>query len=161
MTPSECADAFGELADRAGNIRPVLEDFGKYMFDSIGQNFAAHGRPDTWKPSQKNPDHTLIDKGDLFASANTIVDGDTDLLLVAGGFGQPPAKAPSLQWGAHIRFKSRGGRFLPRSSRARKNVTRGEIELVPRPYLLFQSDDLDMFYGMVETYLFGNSGATT
>ena len=159
MTPEECADALGQAADRAGSIRPVLEDFGKHMFDSIGQNFAMHGRPETWKPSKKNPDHTLIDKGDLFASANTIVEGDTDLLLVAGGMGQPPAKAPSLQSGAHFRFKSRAGRFLSRSSRARKGVIRGEIDLVPRPYLLFQDEDLAVFYGMATAYIFEQGGA--
>lgn len=124
------------------------------MFDSIGKNFAEHGRPERWVPSQKNPDHTLIDKGDLFASANTIVEGKSDLLLVAGGDGQPPAKAPSLQYGARIRYKSRGGRFLPRTSRARKGVTRGEAILPPRPYLLFQQDDLAVFSALATAHMF-------
>lgn len=158
MTPAECADAFGEAAVNAGNIRPVLEDFSKHMFESIGQNFAEHGRPDRWLPSQKNPDHTLIDRGDLFASANTIVEGDTDLLLVAGGNGQPPAKAPSLQFGAHLRWKARAGRFLPKKSRARKDVYKGEAELVARPYLLFQPEDLDLFYAMAWLHIFQSGG---
>ena len=175
MTPSECADAFGELSERAGNIRPVLEDFGKHMFRSIEDNFAEHGRPETWVPSKKNPTHTLIDTGELFASANTIVDGDTDLLLVAGGMGQPSAKAPSLQFGARIPYKHKSGRFVPMSTRLRASrlgrwgfgegryeggATRGEAILPPRPYLEFQAEDLEMFYGMVETYLFEHSGAT-
>ena len=160
MTPAECAEVLGEAAVRAGNIRPVLEDFAKHMSRSIEDNFRQHGRPEPWVPSKKNPDHTLIDTGDLFASANTIMEGDTDLLLVAGGMGQPPAKAPSLQFGAHLRWKARGGRFLPKRSRARKDVYKGEAILSPRPYLLFQTEDMNMFYGMTETYLFANSGAT-
>jgi phage gpG-like protein len=174
MTPAECADLFGSAADRVIDLHPVLEEFGKHMFDSIGKNFAEHGRPKTWPPSQKNPTHTLVDTGDLFASANTIVEGESDLLLVAGGMGQPPAKAPSLQYGAKIKYKHKGGRFVPLSTRLRRSnlerwgfgkgmyqggASKGEAVLPPRPYLLFQQDDLATFYAMATAYIFEMRGA--
>lgn len=157
MNPFELAAVFERAADRAENPQPVLDDFARWMDESLEQNFRAGGRPDRWVPSQKNPTHTLVDHGDLLLSTHAIVE-DKDVLLVAGGEGQPEAKAPSLQYGSTTHgVKRRFGAFEARSSRRRLGVTRGETIANPaRPYLLFQDMDLTYFGSELPEYIFSD-----
>lgn len=164
MTPGECAAMLGAVAVRAGSLGPVLEDFAEHrMKPSIKENFIAGGRPDGWIPTKNPPPNhraTLVNTADLLDSTTAFVENGTDVVLAAGGGGQPPAKAPALQYGAEIHrrnVKRLNGRFLARSSRLRKGVTRGEhmdIVLPARPYLLFQDADLDYLQGTMLAYIF-------
>jgi phage gpG-like protein len=158
MTPQECADAFGAAAVRAGSIKPVLTDFSHYMKGSINQNFISGGRPVAWHVEHPAGHRILIDTGALYNSATAFPDGNTDVILVAGGNGQPPAKAPTLQYGANYAAKQRiantpgGGKFA--SKRTRTNVHRTAITVGPFPYLLFQDADLEVLGTMLPAFVF-------
>jgi phage gpG-like protein len=154
MTPQECANAFGDAAARAGSIGPVLTDFSHHMKGSIKQNFISGGRPVAWAPVESHPGHrsVLIDSGALYDSATAIPEGSTDVVLVAGGNGQRPAKAPSLQYGANFAAKQRGGKFV--SKRTRKNYSNAAVTLPARPYLIFQDADLDYLGKILPEYVF-------
>jgi phage gpG-like protein len=41
---------FKKVQDRAVNIRPVMQDFGEWMKNSVRANFMVGGRPDAWPP---------------------------------------------------------------------------------------------------------------
>ena len=160
MTPQECADAFGESASRAAALQPVLEDFAERMKGSLKENFIAGGRPVAWTPTLNPPPNhraTLVNTGALLDSTTAFVEGGTDVVLAAGGGGQPPAKAPTLQYGANYAAKQRGGRFV--SSRTRKNVQRAAITIPARPYVLFQDADLQYLGDRLPEYVFTMTGA--
>jgi phage gpG-like protein len=154
MTPQECANAFGDAAARAGSIGPVLTDFSHHMKGSIKQNFISGGRPVAWAPVESHPGHrsVLIDSGALYDSATAIPEGSTDVVLVAGGNGQRPAKAPSLQWGWNAAAKQRAGKFAPK--RTRTNFQRAAINGPGRPYLIFQDADLNYLGKSLPEYVF-------
>jgi phage gpG-like protein len=169
LTPDELATAFGSAAIRAGALAPVLEDFAEHrMKNSIKDNFIAGGRPVTWIPSHDHPGHraTLVDRGDLVDSTTAFVEGGTDVVLAAGGEGQPPAKAPALQSGATFtakrrmanslfglsRFHRDAGRFV--AKRSRKDIERHEIVNPARPYLLFQASDLTYLDEKIMAFVF-------
>jgi phage gpG-like protein len=168
VTPGECADEFGAAAIRAGSLIPVLQDFADWMKASVKQNFVAQGRPNAWAPTKYPPPNhkaTLVNTGDLLDSTNALVDGHTDVILVAGGGGQPHAKAPSLQYGANLhtaRYRSTG-HFA--TKRSRVGVSKGNVigygVLPARPYLLFQDEDLRYLGTMLPQFIFkvGDSGA--
>jgi phage gpG-like protein len=165
MTPAECVEMLSGAALRAGSLAPILEDFAEHrMKPSIKENFIAGGRPEAWIPSKDHPGHraTLVDHGDLVDSTTAFAENGTDVVLAAGGGGQPPAKAPALQYGADIHRKNvkrLRGQFLAKSSRKRKDVTRGEsfdVHLPARPYLLFQDEDLDYLRGTMLAFIFGD-----
>ncbi len=145
MTPGELADEFDRAAGRVGALHEILDKFVDVMNVSIQKNFDAEGRPTTWEPTRfPLPGHkaTLENDGTLRRSAKAIRDGN-DVILVAGGMGQPPAKAPALQWGAQLHNKRRvqTGRFVKKRSRNRDTYRYGGA-LPARPYLLFQPEDL-------------------
>lgn len=154
MNLQECADVFGRAAAYAGNIKPILTDFSHHMKGSINQNFLSGGRPVAWAPVEPHPGHrsVLIDTGALYDSSTAFPDGDTDVILVAGGGGQPHAKAPTLQYGANYAAKQRGGVFVSR--RTRKNVTRVAVTIPARPYLLFQDADLELLGKALPEFVF-------
>jgi phage gpG-like protein len=154
LTPDEFASTLGSAAIRAGALAPVLADFVEHMKGSVKENFIAGGRPVTWIPSKDHPGHrsTLVDTAALMDSATALVEGGRDVLLVAGGGGQPPAKAPTLQGGARFMAKRREGRFV--TKRSRKNVTRHEIVIDARPYLLFQGVDLAYLDNGITSFVF-------
>ena len=144
MTPFELADAFDAAAGRAGSLAGVLDKFVDVMNASIQKNFDVEGRPNRWADIKRmHPGHKAIlhDTGTLRNSAKAIRE-DHDVILVAGGDGQPPAKAPALHYGAQLHGRRRGisGRFVSR--RARKDVAEGSGGLPARPYLIFQPEDL-------------------
>lgn len=165
MTPQEMADTFGALAGRAGSIEPVLNDFAVHMKGSINQNFISGGRPVAWTPVESHPGHrsVLMDSAALYDSSTALREGGTDVVLVAGGNGQRPAKAPSLQYGANFAAKQRtagstgAGKFA--SKRTRTNVQRTAITLPARPYLIFQDADLDYLGKILPEYVFVLSAA--
>jgi phage gpG-like protein len=157
----ELADTFGEAAARAGDIKPVLVDFSYRMKGSINENFISGGRPVKWTPTQDPPPNhraTLINTGALYDSATAFTEGNTDVVLAAGGSGQPPAKAPTLQYGANYAAKQRvagtpgGGTFA--SKRTRQNVHRSAITIPARPYLIIQDADLDYLGKALPNYVF-------
>jgi phage gpG-like protein len=154
MTPDEFASAFGSAAVRAGALEPVLADFAEHMKGSLKENFIAGGRPVAWIPSKDHPGHeaTLIDTHALMDSTTAFVEGGRDVVLAAGGGGQPPAKAPTLQGGARFTAKRRAGQFV--TKRSRKDVTRHEIVIVARPYLLFQDEDLTYLDRQMTGFIF-------
>jgi phage gpG-like protein len=156
VTFDDLADEFAQAGDRAGDPAPALDAFVNVMQASILANFAAEGRPAAWEPTRfPLPGHvaTLHNEGTLIASAKALRDGN-DVILTAGGNGQPPAKAPALQYGAQLHNKRRmgTGRFVTR--RSWKNTYRYGGSLPPRPYLLFQQDDLDFFGDKLPSYIF-------
>lgn len=159
MTPMECASALGVAAARAASIQPVLTDFAFHMKGSINQNFIAGGRPVAFAPVAMHPGHRsiLIDTGKYYDSSTAFSENGTDVVLVSGGGGQPPAKAPTLQYGANYAAKQRGGRFV--SSRTRKNVQRAAVTIPPRPTLLFQDEDIRYLGARLPEYVFTISGA--
>lgn len=62
---------FKELADKIKNPKPILEEIGQIVADSVLKNFDVGGRPDTWTPSlraQRTGDKTLIKTGRLMRS---------------------------------------------------------------------------------------------
>jgi phage gpG-like protein len=180
MSPDELASAFGSASVRAGALGPVLEDFAHYMEGSERQNFIAGGRPVAWIPTKNSDPNryrqphrswaespqrhraTLVNTGQLMDSTTAFVEGGTDVVLAAGGGGQPPAKAPTLQYGARFNMKRRmanslfgmmrnnrdAGRFVSRDSwrladwSQPQHLIDLEIVIPPRPYLLFQDEDL-------------------
>lgn len=161
MTPGECADAFGRAAVRAGSLIPVLDDFAVWMQASIQKNFDVSGRPTTWPETKYPPPNhkaTLVNEGDLLRSATAFRDGNTDIVLAAGGGGQRSQKAPSLQYGAELNMRRHraSGRFAKK--RARKDISEGDVigygVLPPRPYLLFQDEDLDLLGTKLPDFIF-------
>jgi phage gpG-like protein len=156
VTPGEFAAEFSAAAVRAGSLRPVLEDFAEHMKASIKDNFKAQGRPVHWKEVPMHPGHQaiLVDTGALLDSTTAFVEGNTDVVLAAGGNGQNPGKAPSHQWGANLHARRRGasGRFVTR--RTRKDVVVGSGVLPARPYLLFQDEDLRYLQTMLPQFIF-------
>lgn len=169
MTPDQFATAFGSAAVRAGALAPVLQDFAdNRMKPSIKQNFIAGGRPFAWTPSNPHPGHraTLVDTAALMDSTTAFVEGGRDVILAAGGGGQPAAKAPSLQGGSKFtakrrmanslfgisRFHKDAGRFV--TKRSRKDVERHEIVNPPRPFLLFQDEDLAYLDEKIMAFVF-------
>jgi phage gpG-like protein len=170
MTPEEFASAFGSAAIRAGSLEPVLADFAEHrMRASLKENFIAGGRPVAWIPSHDHPGHraTLVDTGALVDSTTAFVENGTDVVLAAGGGGQPEAKAPTLQYGARFTAKRRmanslfglsrshedAGQFV--TKRSRKDITRHEIVIEARPYLLFQDEDLTYLDHEITDFIFG------
>lgn len=158
MTPEELADAFDAGAGRAGDLHRVLDAFVDVMNVSVQKNFADEGRPTPWEPtrypnSHRNHVRTLEDEGTLKRSAKAIRDGN-DVILVAGGGGQPEAKAPALQYGAQLHNKRRTttGRFVTR--RSWKNTVSFGGQLPPRPYLLFQPEDLAYLGDELPSWIF-------
>jgi phage gpG-like protein len=171
MTPDEFADSFGQAAIRAGALGPVLADFAVHMESSVKENFIAGGRPVAWDPTKNPPPNhraTLVNTGALVDSTRAFVEGGTDVVLAAGGGGQPPAKAPTLQYGAQFtakrrmanslfglsRFHEDAGRFV--TKRSRKDITRHEIVIPARPYLLFQDEDLEYLDREMTDFIFEN-----
>jgi phage gpG-like protein len=165
VTPGEAADQFGAAAVRAGSLVPVLEDFAAHMKLSIKENFVAQGRPSKWKEVEMHPGHQaiLVDTATLVDSTTAFVDGNTDVVLAAGGNGQRAAKAPSLQWGANLNMRRRRDTGQFASKRARKNVSRGDVigygVLPARPYLLFQDEDLRYLGTMLPDFIFKVDGS--
>ena len=160
MTPGEAAVVLGEAITRCDDLTPALEEFATWMKSSVKENFVAQGRPQKWAPVQAHPGHRtiLVDTGALVDSTTAFVDGKTDVVLAAGGGGQPAPKAPALQYGAqlHMRRSRSTGEFVTR--RTRKNVSRGDVigygVLPARPYLLFQEEDLTYFAVLIPEYVF-------
>lgn len=157
MTPGDLADEFDRAAGRAGALDGVLDKFVDVMNVSIGKNFDAEGRPTPWEPTRfPLPNHkaTLHNDGTLRASAKAIHDGH-DVLLVAGGGGQPPGKAPALQYGAqlHNKRKTASGRFAKKRSRNSDSYRYGGV-LPARPYLLFQPEDLAYLGDELPSFIF-------
>lgn len=161
MDMQELANAFGEAAARAGDIKPVLTDFSYYMKGSVNQNFISGGRPVAWTPTQDPPPNhraTLINTGALYDSATAFTEGNTDVVLAAGGGGQPAAKAPTLQNGANYAAKQRiagtpgAGTFA--SKRTRQNVHRSAITIQAYHYLIFQDADLDWLGAKLPEHVF-------
>lgn len=157
MTPGELADEFDRAAGRAGALAGVLDQFVSVMTASIQKNFDAEGRPVAWEPTRfPLPNHkaTLHNDGTLRASAKAIRDGN-DVVLIAGGGGQPPAKAPALQHGAQLHNKRRTqtGRFVKKRSRNRDTYRYGGV-LPARPYLLFQPEDLAYLGDELPSFIF-------
>jgi phage gpG-like protein len=160
VTPAEFAAEFSAAAVRAGSLRPVLEDFAEHMKASIKDNFVAQGRPVHWKEVPMHPGHRaiLVDTGALVDSTTAYVEGNTDVVLAAGGGGQRPPKAPSLQFGAgtHGRRRGASGRFVTR--RTRKDVVTGTGYLPARPYLLFLDEDIRYLQTMLPAFIFKRGG---
>lgn len=163
MTPGEAAQAFSAAAVRAGALAPLLDDFAVWMRASVQVNFATSGRPARWPDTKYPPPNhkaTLVNEGDLMRSATAFRDGNTDVVLAAGGGGQRPQKAPSLQFGANLHTDRRRstGKFVGR--RARSDVSKGGRDVIgygvlpPRPYLLFQREDLDLFGSKLPSFIF-------
>lgn len=155
------ADTFGVMADRASDIRPVLTEFSYHMKGSVNQNFLSGGRPVAWAPTQDPPPNhraTLINTGALYDSATAFTEGNTDVVLAAGGGGQPPAKAPTLQYGANYAAKQRiagtlgAGKFA--SKRTRQGVYRTAITTQAYHYLIFQDADLDWLGAKLPEHVF-------
>jgi phage gpG-like protein len=152
----------------------VLADFAEHrMKASLKENFIAGGRPVAWIPSEDHPGHraTLVDTGALVDSTTAFVEGGTDVVLAAGGGGQPPAKAPTLQAGARFtakrrmanslfglsRFHEDAGQFV--TKRSRKDVTRHEIVIPARPFVLFQDEDIEYLDGLITAFVFPEARA--
>lgn len=157
MTPGELAAEFDRAAGRAGSLAGVLDKFVDVMNVSIQKNFDAEGRPTAWEPTRfppKNHVATLHNTGALRRSAKAIRDGH-DVILVAGGDGQPQAKAPSLQYGARLHNKRRveTGRFVKKRSRNRGTYRYGG-DLPARPFLLFQPEDLAYLGDELPSFIF-------
>lgn len=163
MTPGECARQFEGAAIRAGSLVGVLDEFATWMKVSIQKNFDAQGRPKAWEPTKYPPPNhkaTLVNEGDLLRSATAFRDGNTDVVLAAGGGGQRPQKAPSLQFGANLHTDRRRstGKFVGR--RARSDVSKGGRHVIgygtlpPRPYLVFQDEDLAFFGNKLPDFIF-------
>lgn len=157
MTPGELADEFDRAAGRAGALGEVLDAFVHVMNASIQKNFDAEGRPVKWEPTRfppKNHKATLHNEGTLRGSAKAIREGN-DVILVAGGNGQPDAKAPALQYGAQLHNKRRiqTGRFVKKRSRNRDTYRYGGA-LPARPYLLFQPEDLAYLGDELPSFIF-------
>jgi phage gpG-like protein len=156
VTPGELADEFGRAADRAGDLGVVLNAFVSVMNASIQKNVDGEGRPTPWEPTRfPLPGHkaTLHNTGALRASARAVVEGN-DVVLTAGGSGQPRGKAPALHYGAQLHNKRRvqTGRFVRR--RAWKDTYRYGGLLPPRPYLLFHPDDLAYLGDEMPSFIF-------
>ena len=156
MTPGELADEFDRAAGRAGALDEVLDKFVDVMNVSIQRNFDAEGRPAKWADiARMHRGHKAIleDTGTLRRSAKAIREGH-DVLLVAGGDGQPAAKAPALHYGAQLHNKHRTttGRFVTR--RSWKNVARYGGGLPARPFLLFHPEDLAYLGDELPSFVF-------
>lgn len=156
MTPGDLADEFNRAAGRADALHHVLDTFVSVMNASIQKNFDVEGRPTRWAEIQRmHPGHQAIlhDTGALRASARAVRDGN-DVVLTAGGNGQPKGKAPALQYGAQLHNKRRvqTGRFVRK--RAWKDVHRLGGVLPPRPYLLFHPEDLAFLGDELPSFIF-------
>ena len=155
MDFDDLANELDAAGERAVNLSPILDKFVQVMDVSIQKNFDAEGRPTKWAPlAQPHPGHQsmLYDTGALRQSAKASHDGH-DVILTAGGNGQPPAKAPALQYGAQLHNKRRvtTGRFVTR--RSYRNVSSGGGYLPPRPYLVFQPEDLAYLGDELPSYI--------
>lgn len=162
MTLGDLRDVMSRAAVKAGALRPVMDDMAQHMKASMKDNFIAQGRPVGWAYVEPHKGHRaiLVDNGALVDSTSAHEENGRDVVLTAGGGGQPAAKAPSLQYGANLHGKRAGsqrgvaGQFISRSSRLRKGVTRTPGVLPPRPFALFQDEDLRYFGNEVTEFVF-------
>ena len=78
MHGRELQRAFKEAGRRCGNLRPVFEDIGDLMVESIRQNFRAGGRPSAWpKRKERKSKRLLRESGRLERSIKAEADGDS------------------------------------------------------------------------------------
>lgn len=163
MTPGECAAQLETAAGRAALIVPALQEFAVWMRTSVKDNFKAQGRPAPWIPTKYPPANhkaTLVNDAHLLDSTTAFTEFGTDVVLAAGGGGQNPGKAPSLQYGANLNMRRNRGIGHFATKRSRKDVSRGGQHVIgygvlpARPYLLFQPEDLVFFGVLLPEFIF-------
>ncbi len=150
------------MEDRGGNLSGLMRSFGEYMKGSIAKNFDAEGRPTRWPPlslatllgwagSRKSfttKKGNWSQKGQKALAGRKILTDTARLRrsinYVAGG--------RFLQVGTNVVYAAIH-QFGGQAGRGKK------VTLPPRPYLMFQEEDVAYFDALYLNYLLtGNLG---
>lgn len=152
----------GRLAGAMRNLTPVMRGIGEIVKTSVERNFAASGRPDKWKESQrvkKEGGQTLSDTGRLRGSFTVRAYPDraevgTNVVYAAihqAGF------EGTIDIAAHIRkVKSRDVR------ESRKITAKGigyvraharRLNMPARPFLMIQDEDWEKMTRYLAGYI--------
>jgi phage gpG-like protein len=99
---------------------------GERMLGSIRENFGQGGRPNTWMPLKRGGPSFLFQSGNLLRSGDYTYDSES----VTIGFGAGLPYAFAQQFG-----------YAPRN-------------LVPRPFVMFQDEDVDWITELMAGALF-------
>lgn len=119
---------FARLEAAVENLDEPAQEAGEHMLSSIGQNFAAEGRP-KWQPlaastlKSKKGERILSESGDLENAATN----PSALDVTAEGFDIEPDSI----YGPRQHFGYKGG------------TGRGRSKTPARPFLFFQAEDED------------------
>jgi phage virion morphogenesis protein len=148
------------MAERLGDLTPLMQRFGQHMMPSVRQNFAVGGRP-TWTPgkfevapakggnrrAKRRQGRTrngglLVLTGDLRGHIDFYAD-KRDLMLRARPT-QNGVKAAVHQWGVPDTEHGGSGRLAGRGN---------TVAIPARPYLVFQKEDIAWFRASADGWI--------
>ena len=165
------------MIQRAGNLSPVMGLMGRHMMASTRTTFDVGGRPNSWPPlvnvevAPKGSRGKGRTQGRARMGGPLVLTGD---LRRSAGFTPEPKdlvvwdrpsndviKAPVHQYGARIPASSRRFASQTRYSKATgrpiaaRPMGHGvrDIIIPPRPYLVFQREDLAYFRSLVSGFI--------
>lgn len=142
----EVQELLKKLAAKGSNLTPVMQVIGQTIRASVLKNFEVGGRP-AWKKSLRADMHggqTLVDSSNLKNSINVKASGNRVEV------GTNKIYAAIHQFGGRITAKNKPYlKFMLNG----KFVSKKEVNIPARPFLLVQDEDIVEIKSVIENYL--------
>jgi len=135
------------IADRVGDMKPLMTTMGHHMENSVRRNFNQGGRPDAWaelagvtvlpKGTRRKKGGRERIQGKVRLGGPLVLTGD-----LRSSIGFTAEEADLVLWAApgHDAIKAAVHQYG--TNRAGRNNT---VTIPARPYLVFQTDDIEFF----------------
>lgn len=141
------------MSARWRDMRPALREIGQLVRTSVVRNFEVGGRPEKWKPAQKDDGQTLIRSGRLRQS---IAAAEPEVTATSVTVGTNVAYAAAHQFGSKphtIKARRKKALFWPGAKHPVFSVLHPGTPA--RPFMVLQTSDERRILEKLTAYLEG------